>query len=68
MQIIHNKEYKIEPETKEFNFISYNSKGTLSIVMEDGTHYNFHRDELVKMIKFIKELNFEFERKSVNGK
>ena len=55
MEIIKNKSYE-EKEQKEFGFISYNNKGTLSIVMKDGTHYNFNGDELNKIIKFIKKI------------
>ena len=53
MEIIEGKTYK-EKERKEFDFTSYNSKGTLSIVMKDGTHYNFIQKEKDDIIKFIK--------------
>jgi len=55
MEIIKNKSYEGK-ERSEFNFISYNNKGTLSIVMQDGTHYNFIGEESNKIIKFIKKL------------
>ena len=55
MENIKNKSYEGK-EQKEFGFISYNNKGTLSIVMKDGTHYNFNGEELNKIIKFIKKI------------
>ena len=55
MEIIKNKSYEGK-EIQEFGFISFNNKGTLSIVMKDGTHYNFIGEELNKIIKFIKKL------------
>lgn len=57
MQIIKDKKYEIseENEIKELNFVSFNSKGTLSFVMKDGTHYNYNAKEMVAIIDFIKE-------------
>ena len=54
MHKIVGKKYK-EEEKQEFDFVSYNSKGTLSIVMKDGTHYNFIKEELNKIRDFIKK-------------
>lgn len=55
MQIIKDKQYEYDKENRELNFISYNSNGTLSFVMKDGTHYNFNDKELRKILEFIKE-------------
>jgi len=55
MQIIKDKKYEFEKENKELNFISYNSNGTLSLVMKDGTHYNFNDKELKKILDFIRD-------------
>jgi hypothetical protein len=52
MQTIKNKSYE-EILVEEFDFISFNSKGTLSIVMKSGTHYNFRGDELKIIKQFI---------------
>jgi len=57
MHIIKDKEYDFEEEKKKLNFVSYNSKGTLSFVMEDGTHYNFNNKEFEIIIDFISKLN-----------
>jgi len=58
MHIIANKKYQ-EEDIKEFDFICINSKKTLSIVMKDGTHYNFRGDELKTIIKFIQVIKNE---------
>lgn len=55
MQIIKDKQYEFEKENKELNFVSFNSNGTLSFVMKDGTHYNFNDKELKKILEFIRE-------------
>jgi hypothetical protein len=55
MQIIKDKQYETEKEIKNLKFISYNSNGTLSLVMEDGTHYNFIDKEMKKIVEFIRE-------------
>lgn len=55
MQIIKDKQYETIKENSVFKFISYNSNGTLSIVMDDGTHYNFRGEELRIIVNFIKE-------------
>jgi hypothetical protein len=55
MQIIKDKQYESEKENKELNFVSFNSNGTLSLVMKDGTYYNFNDKEMKKIIEFIKE-------------
>lgn len=57
MQIIKDKKYELteEHEIKELNFVSFNSKGTLSFVMKDGTHYNYNEREMRMIIDFIKE-------------
>lgn len=55
MQIIKDKQYDFEKEEKKLKFVSYNSNGTLSFVMEDGTHYNFNEREFEKIRRFIKE-------------
>jgi len=62
MHIINNKSYESK-EKKEFDFASYNSKGTLSIVMKDGTHYNFIEEERDKLIDFIKKLRLKENEK-----
>lgn len=57
MQIIKDKKYEQvgENEIKELNFVSFNSKGTLSFVMKDGTHYNFNDREMRMIVDFIRE-------------
>jgi len=55
MQIIKDKQYEYEKEVHNLKFISYNSNGTLSFVMEDGTHYNFNDKEVKKILEFIRE-------------
>jgi hypothetical protein len=61
MQVIKDKKYVTqfgdppEPEIRELNFVSFNSKGTLSFVCKDGTHYNFNEREMRMIIDFIKE-------------
>jgi len=42
-------------ETKELNFVSLTSNGTLCFVMKDGTHYNFNDKELKKILEFIRK-------------
>jgi len=54
MHIIKDKTYT-EQEKKKIKFASYNSNNVLSIVAEDGTHYNFYGDELKMIVRFIKE-------------
>jgi hypothetical protein len=55
MQIIKDKQYESEKENKELNFVSFNSNGTLSFVMKDGTHYNFNEKEMKRIIEFIRD-------------
>lgn len=55
MHIIKNKSYEGE-DKEELDFVSLNSKGTLSIVMKNGTHYNFIKEEKEKLIRFIREI------------
>jgi len=55
MQIIKDKQYDFEKEIKNLKFISFNSNGTLSLVMEDGTHYNFIEKEMKMIVQFIRE-------------
>jgi hypothetical protein len=60
MQIIKSKQYDNpldtdEKENKTLRFISYNSNGTLSFVMQDGTHYNFIDKEAYLIFKFIRD-------------
>lgn len=52
VHIVENKCYGGE-EFKDFDFISDNSKGTLSIVLKDGTHWNFRGEERKILIDFI---------------
>jgi len=56
MQIIKDKEYDFEKENKSLNFVSFNSNKTLSLVMKDGTHYNFCREELKMILDFVENI------------
>lgn len=56
MQVIKDKQYDVlEKENKDLNFVSFNSNGTLSFVMKDGTHLNFNDKEMKKIVDFIRE-------------
>jgi hypothetical protein len=55
MQIIKDKQYEYEKEIKNLKFVSMNSNGTLSFVMDDGTHYNFIEKEMRMIMLFIRE-------------
>jgi hypothetical protein len=58
MQIIKNKTYEIVEPTLKIVRISYGiTKETkvLSLIDENGTHYNLHRDELKLLLDFIRE-------------
>ena len=55
MQIIKDKKYDYAKEVDFLKFVSYNSNGTLSLVMENGTHFNFRDKELQKILDFIRE-------------
>ena len=56
MHIIHEKEYEKTQEIGELKFVSYNSNGTLSLVLEDGTYYNFRNKELKMIIDFLRRI------------
>lgn len=57
MQIIKEKQYEHDKEYSNLSRVSYNSNETLTLVMEDGTHYDFNGKELNKIIEFIRKLN-----------
>lgn len=56
MQILEGKRETLSEEKKDLNFISYNSKKTLTIAMKDGTYFNFNGDEAKILINFVSGL------------
>ena len=63
MHIIKEKQYEPEEEKGTVKFYSLNSRGTLSIVLVDGTHINLRGDELHKLKRFLNGVNEDFIKK-----
>lgn len=59
MQIIREKQYNWEKENQRLNRVSFNTNDVLSLIMNDGTHYNFNRDELKLIVRFFRKIKFE---------
>lgn len=57
MEIIKEKQYDLDKVRYKLARVTYTSNGTLCFITEDGTHYNFNKEELRMIIDFINQLD-----------